>query len=79
MTQPTTDETLPTTQRTFEVETVLTVTVDGGKDAERAARRKADEILQRAWDTDRGRHHVDTNWHFELLDGGLVTDVTDEL
>lgn len=104
MTQPATDETLPITVRTFEVETVLTVTVDSqncatcsgtgtvaGEDCEdcagtgqsddvsAAARRTADEILQRAWDTDRGRHHVDTNWHFELLDGGLVTDVTDEL
>jgi len=65
--------------RTFEVEAVLTVKVDlDDADAEIEARRKVDEILQRAWETDRGRHHVE-KWHFELLDGGLVTDVTEEL
>lgn len=87
MTQPVTDETTPDPSlvRTFEVEAVLTVTVELGNagghvdaDAEIEARRKVDEILQRAWDTDRGRHHVE-KWHFELLDGGLVTDVTQEL
>jgi hypothetical protein len=81
MTQPVTDETTPSVRRTFEVEAVLTVTVDLGDDldAPDEARRKVDMILQRAWDTDRGRHHIDNTWHFELLDGGLVTDVTEEL
>jgi hypothetical protein len=84
MTQPVTDETTPSSQRTFEVEAVLTVTVDLGSgsgydaDAEIEARRKVDEILQRAWETDRGRHHVE-GWQFELLDEGLVTDVTEEI
>jgi hypothetical protein len=87
MTQPVTDETTPDASlvRTFEVEAVLTVKVELGNgsggadaDAEIEARRKVDEILQRAWDTDRGRHHVES-WHFELLDGGLITDVTEEL
>jgi hypothetical protein len=87
MTQPVTDETTPdaTLERTFEVEAVITVTVELGNasggadaDAEIEARNQVDVILQRAWDTDRGRHHV-KGWHFELLDGGLVTDVTEEL
>ena len=88
MTQPVSDETPELAQlieHTFEVEAVLTVKVQLGNasggvdaDAEIEARRKVDEILQRAWDTDRGRHHVE-KWHFELLDGGLVTDVTEEL
>jgi len=85
MTQPVTDETpTPGLERTFEVEAVLTVKVALGNasgrdaDAEIEARRKVDEILQRAWDTDRGRHHVE-HWHFELLDDGLVTDVTEEV
>jgi hypothetical protein len=87
MTQPVTDETTPNERlvHVFEVEAVLTVTVELGNagghadaDAEIEARRKVDEILQRAWETDKGRHHVES-WHFELLDGGLVTDVTEEL
>lgn len=61
------------TERTYEVEVIVTVTVDGEEDA---ARTEVDQILQRAWDTDQGRHHVE-QWHFELLDEGLVTDVTD--
>jgi hypothetical protein len=58
-------------KRTFEVEAVITVTVDGD---ETAAREQVDVLLQRAHDTDRGRHHVQ-GWHFELLDGGLVTEI----
>jgi hypothetical protein len=61
-------------QRTFEVEAVITVTVNGD---ETEARAQVDTILQRAWDTDRSRHSV-KGWHFELLDGGLVTDITEE-
>jgi hypothetical protein len=61
------------TERTYEVEVIVTVTVDGD---ETEARNQVDVILQRAWDTDQGRHHV-KGWHFELLDEGLVTDVTD--
>jgi hypothetical protein len=58
--------------RTFEVEAVITVTLDGD---EYAARALVDETLQRAWDTDRGRHYVNKDWHFELLDEGLVTEL----
>jgi hypothetical protein len=82
MTHPATDETTPgaaPAQRTFEVEAVITVTVDSTDlDADTVARAQVDEILQRAWETDRGRHYVNSNWHFELLDGGLVTDITDD-
>jgi hypothetical protein len=77
MTQPATDETTPSTlKRTFEVEAVITVTVDDNPDLDAAydARAQVDELLQRAWDTDHGRHHVKP-WHFELLDEGLVTEL----
>jgi hypothetical protein len=48
----------------------------------------ADVILQRAWDTDQGRHHVH-KWHFSILEdavrvveepdqvGELAANVTD--
>jgi hypothetical protein len=77
MTQPATDETTPSTlKRTFEVEAVITVTVDDNPDLDASyeARAQVDVILQRAWDTDHGRHHV-KGWHFELLDEGLVTEI----
>lgn len=72
MTHPATDETAPSAlKRTFEVEAVITVTVEGGADEARAL---VDETLQRAHDTDSGRHFVQ-GWHFELLDEGLVTEL----
>jgi hypothetical protein len=65
--------------RTFEVEAVITVTVDDNPDLDAAydARALVDTILQRAWDTDQSRHHV-KKWHFELLDEGLVTEIDDD-
>jgi hypothetical protein len=78
MTHPATDETpaAPAAQRTFEVEAVITVTVDDNPDLDAAydARAQVDELLQRAWETDNGRHFV-KKWHFELLDEGLVTEI----
>lgn len=61
---------------TFEVEAVITVTVPASaEDPAAEARERVDVILQRAWDTDQGRHHV-RGWHFELMPDGAVTDVT---
>lgn len=81
MTQPVTDETASPSpaRRTFEVEAVITVTVEDNPDLDAAydARAQVDELLQRAWDTDNGRHHV-KKWHFELLDEGLVTEIDED-
>lgn len=63
----------PAAQRTFEVEVLLIVRADD----DAAARKQADVILQRAWDTDHGRHYI-KGWHFEMLPDGLVTDVTED-
>lgn len=73
MTTPAPETPAPATQHSFEVEVLLTVKADD----ETGARAAVDEILQRAWDTDRGRHHVSHDWHFEMLDDGLVTDITE--
>lgn len=32
---------------------------------------RADVIMQRAWDTDQGRHHV-KKWHFSLHEGAVT-------
>jgi hypothetical protein len=32
---------------------------------------QADVIMQRAWDTDQGRHHV-KKWHFSILEGAVT-------
>lgn len=32
---------------------------------------QADVIMQRAWDTDQGRHHV-RKWHFSMLEGAVT-------
>ncbi len=60
--------------RTFEVEVILTVKLSGD---EEAAYAQVDTIMQRAWDTDRGRHHVGP-WHFAMLEG-CVADVTKDV
>ena len=33
--------------------------------------KQADVIMQRAWDTDQGRHHVG-KWHFSMLEGAVT-------
>jgi hypothetical protein len=58
-------------ERTFDVEAIITVVVDG--DA-RTARDVVDGLLQQAWDHDHQVVDTDQPWHFELLDGGLVTE-----
>jgi hypothetical protein len=66
------------TERIFEVEALITVTVAADTaDPEEVAKGEVDAVLQRAWDTDRGRHHVG-KWHFELLPDTRVTDITDD-
>ena len=61
------------TKHTYQVEALVEVKADDETDA----RAQVDVILQRAWDTDNRRPQVQP-WHFELLDEGLVTDVTEE-
>lgn len=64
------------TARTYEVEALVTVTVDGDEYDARAA---VDALLQDAWNhTQGGRTTHQPPWQFELLDGGLITDITEE-
>ena len=44
-----------------------------GEDAQfDMAHEAIDVLLQRAWDTDRGRHHVNRNWHFTMLEDAVT-------
>jgi hypothetical protein len=58
-------------ERTYDVEVIIQVTVDGEETEARAA---VDETLQRLWDRDHAGSKPGTPWHFELLDEGLVTE-----
>jgi len=47
-----------------------------GEDAQfELAHNVIDDTLQRAWDTDRGRHHVNRNWHFTMLEDTISVDM----
>lgn len=53
-----------------------------GEDAQfQMAYEAIDVLMRRAWDTDRGRHHVNRNWSFQLLEDAISiedsVDVTD--
>jgi hypothetical protein len=57
---------------TYVVETRVEVEIDSDDlDAFDEAKREVDELMQRAWDTDQGRHHV-KKWHFTILDDAVV-------
>jgi hypothetical protein len=55
------------------VEALIEVDIDlDDLDAPAEAVKVVDNTLQRAWDTDQGRHHVQ-KWHFEIPEDGTVT------
>jgi hypothetical protein len=56
----------------YRVPAVIEIELDGEEMFDEAVK-VVDNTLQRAWDTDQGRHHV-TKWHFEIdLEGiGVV-------
>jgi hypothetical protein len=71
-----TDETPPVDELVYQVEVLIEVRlpVPGPEDDEEEGFNQAhalvDETLQRAWDTDQGRHHVHP-WHFEMFEDSV--------
>jgi hypothetical protein len=67
----------------FQAEVLIEIDIDDaelpeGEDAQfKMAHQAVDVLLQRAWDTDRGRHHVNRNWHFVMLEDAIT--VVDEI
>ena len=59
----------------YQADVTIELNLDGDDEA---AFRAIDEIMQRAWDTDRGRRWVDQEWHFSMTPGS-VANVTGEL
>jgi len=71
-----TDETPPVDELVYQVEVLVEVRLpvdpedpDGDAGFEKA-HSIVDETLQRAWDTDQGRHHVHP-WHFEMFEDSV--------
>lgn len=59
----------------YRVPVIVEVELDlEGTDAELEAVNVVDVVMQRAWDTDQGRHHV-KKWHFEIAEDALVERV----
>ena len=59
----------------YQADVTIELDLDGDDEA---AFRAIDEIMQRAWDTDRGRRWVDQAWHFSMTPG-CVSNVTEDL
>jgi len=59
----------------YQADVTIELDLDGDDET---AFRAVDEIMQRAWDTDRGRKWVDQKWHFSMTPG-CVANVTEEL
>lgn len=53
-----------------QVEVELDDTDMGEEEAFDEAFKQVDVLMQRAWDTDQGRHHV-KKWHFTMLEGAV--------
>jgi hypothetical protein len=62
----------------YVIEARIEVEIDNDDlDGPNEAWKIVDNTLQRAWDTDQGRHHV-APWHFEMLDDAVVEIVEEE-
>lgn len=59
----------------YEADVTIELEIDGDDEA---AYQAVDEIMQRAWDTDRGRKWIDQKWHFSMTPGS-VANVTEDL
>jgi len=71
-----TDETTPVDELVYQVEVLIEVRLpapgpdDDEEEGFNQAHTLVDETLQRAWDTDQGRHHVHP-WHFEMFEDSV--------